>query len=499
MCGIAGFSLNPNDNDITNARKVAGRMLLDIQSRGRDATGAAWYTASGEVTMQKHPVAASAFTRNLSMWKKAKYAILHTRNWTQGSPSDPNNNHPISTGGLFGVHNGCIHNDYELFQWDIPKAPRFGEVDSEAAFAALAWGSAEGNRLGTLKKQLEAIEGSAALAWLDNTDPEETLHLARVYSSPLIIARTTGGSILFASTSSAIRDSVKDMGVTFEYEWELGEGQYLAIQHGEIVDAHEFKPAGFSYRSFGSQAATSKAAGHTTAVQTVADGRSEYESWKESNEAMVEAYFAEWDRAALQDKYDPTKYDLDSRMLDVDSHVDYDPADFAFDYRVRAQAIERFVKYNDVPMAIAHGMNLRPGDWVTTQFADDWYWGQLVSIPDTFPAGKYVIRLILTRAGYSADVALIHRGVEDLDWSEELDKRTGPASLDLADISLPGDDLGDRVSRAITSLAEACDDAAETLAETTANAILSELEPASSDDEDAELALLYPTSEYAPF
>ena len=42
MCGIAGFCINDADHKKLKTRSIAKSLLLAIQERGEDATGAAW-------------------------------------------------------------------------------------------------------------------------------------------------------------------------------------------------------------------------------------------------------------------------------------------------------------------------------------------------------------------------------------------------------------------------------------------------------------------------
>jgi hypothetical protein len=82
---------------------------------------------------------------------------------------------------------------------------------------------------------LPHLRGDAALAWLDLRDPS-VLHLARVTGRPLCIAQTAGGSLLYASTLQALRDTARTCRLTLAYEEEVPEGTYLKVISGMLAE-----------------------------------------------------------------------------------------------------------------------------------------------------------------------------------------------------------------------------------------------------------------------
>lgn len=243
MCGIAGFSLrNPQPVD-THALTRA--MLLGIEDRGRDATGLGWKDATnGTLYKLKRDVSATQMVGMLAPDEPrgARSAILHTRYATLGEPEANVNNHPIDTYGVLGTHNGVCTNHRGIYvmlnELLDGKVERYGEVDSEAIFAALAWRKEMDASVGDV---LELIEGSAALAWLETRDRAGTLHLARVSSSPLVIGYTRTGSLLYASTSHALKKAAMAGGFRIVQEEPLPEGTYLKVRAGRIVEHSTFK------------------------------------------------------------------------------------------------------------------------------------------------------------------------------------------------------------------------------------------------------------------
>jgi glucosamine 6-phosphate synthetase-like amidotransferase/phosphosugar isomerase protein len=230
MCGIAGFSISDKDHRVIRTRLLSDKLLRQIQSRGRDATGAVWSenTEEGlELFYAKEPVNADRFVeRNINLIPKyTRTALLHARYATKGSKDNPANNHPIVVPGVIGVHNGHISNDDEIFE--ALGVERIGQVDSEAIFQLLA-NIEDLNRLGELW-------GRAAIGWYEANDPK-TMHLARLDGSPLWIGHTKNGSLVFASTKQILEDACRQAHVGLVQVWEVPEGMYLKVVKGEIVE-----------------------------------------------------------------------------------------------------------------------------------------------------------------------------------------------------------------------------------------------------------------------
>lgn len=235
MCGIAGFCLNAEEH--IDARKLSEVLLEQIVTRGRDATGAAWYNAKrNEVRYTKAPYSAKTFvqTRLPLMPSGVKNVILHTRFATQGDKKFTANNHPIVIDNLVGVHNGHISNDDAILK-AYPNHKRIGQVDSEAAFVMAKY---EENPL----EAFTEIQGRAALAWIDG-DRGRELNLARVSGSPLCVAQTPKGSTVFASTKPLLERAMKNAGLKIEWIAEMDEYEYMKVRNGAIMEYTDFKPS----------------------------------------------------------------------------------------------------------------------------------------------------------------------------------------------------------------------------------------------------------------
>ena len=241
MCGIAGYycfgSKRPTYDEIADIHRLN-------EVRGGTASGLGYFDSeSGEFVMTKAPVGAADFheLKSVKRWLSdplPNHMIMHTRMPTQGSAANNDNNHPVFYGEWLVVHNGCISNDYGLFEEF--KAKRLAEVDSEAIPMTL-------HHAKTIPEALSIIDGSWAIAALLKPVGDVTpgLLLAR-NSSPLAILIDLKRDILFwSSTDEPLKKTVmrKDAprmiwhGVSLETKdtrfhlFELARDHYLTFSH----------------------------------------------------------------------------------------------------------------------------------------------------------------------------------------------------------------------------------------------------------------------------
>jgi asparagine synthetase B (glutamine-hydrolysing) len=209
---------------------------VGIDPRGGDATGAAWVTTSGQIEHHTVTGRAKQFrSAHPNAGVGAVMAILHTRYATQGSAENQLNNHPIRSGRFIGVHNGHISNDSEIFA-TVP-FKRNGQVDSESIIALIRHAHMKGTHPA---KELERLDGRAAVAWFDTQAKHPVLHLARGSASPLIVAMTEKGSTVFASTEMALLQAMKAVGMIPFTVYTVGEGTYLKFTRTRLVETTTF-------------------------------------------------------------------------------------------------------------------------------------------------------------------------------------------------------------------------------------------------------------------
>lgn len=245
MCGIAAISLAAGDNHL-NTRIVSAALLKGIESRGRQATGAAWYNeGTHAVQVTKLPVTAETFLNHRleHLPQAAPVMILHTRFGTHGDGSDRNNLHPVIHNRIIGVHNGVLQNHPELFK--IADSTPTSKVDTEGMMALLNIGEHPTQLLGK-------IRGDAALAWLDLEDPT-ILHLANVTGRPLVIAQTAQGSLIAASTMATLDRAALAGRLELVYREEVKEETYLKVIGGVIAESSHIKGVKATSKAFKQQ------------------------------------------------------------------------------------------------------------------------------------------------------------------------------------------------------------------------------------------------------
>lgn len=145
MCGIAATLLMPQSRPTAVWEAIWRNFtenLLFNEKRGLEASGAAVLQMDGRLRIVKQAVPAHEFVQTAAyqslrdeLGPQTALLLGHTRHPTQGSLQLPGNNHPIQVGAVFGVHNGRIRNDNQLFAQ--ANYNRLAQVDSEIIFQLL--------------------------------------------------------------------------------------------------------------------------------------------------------------------------------------------------------------------------------------------------------------------------------------------------------------------------------------------------------------------------
>jgi asparagine synthetase B (glutamine-hydrolysing) len=231
MCGIAGFSLDPESS--VDRTLAAQALLAGIAERGADAVGYAYRGATGGTQVTKLRGGASALLDELSVPAETTQALIHVRDFTKGHPDITANNHPIRHGAVVGVHNGIIQNDDELLaRYRIERAEPQMTVDSEAIFALMELREHD-------PRALSELRGAMAAAWLDDREGA-TLYLARGLFRPLWLAND-GHGLYFASTRRALAIVAAALRTRLDVR-EVREGRLLEIDAGRVVREKRFRP-----------------------------------------------------------------------------------------------------------------------------------------------------------------------------------------------------------------------------------------------------------------
>lgn len=248
MCGLAGFSLNPNAT--VDATVLAAALALSIESRGGHATGIAHYHPHQKaVLVTKDGVTAYEFMDRImeSVSPECRAAIIHTRFGTKGSSDKNENNHPIVLPGIVGVHNGIITNDEEVTK--KLELDRVAEVDSEVLFHII--------RDQGVRHVAEHVHGDAAVAWMNvGQEPGRmlrppTVNVAVLNNRPAVLAwlfhrdkgkpasTSTSEGIVFASTEAALKAVERDLGgeyrIAFPPSYDMVDGQFACLLDGSVT------------------------------------------------------------------------------------------------------------------------------------------------------------------------------------------------------------------------------------------------------------------------
>lgn len=321
--------------------------------------------------------------------------------WTQGKPENPLNNHPITAGDIIGVHNGTVSNDDKLIRLAVEHGyTQQGEVDSEAIFATLDRVSDQFS----LTNALELIEARMAIAWIDTTDTHDnTLHLARGDSSPLVLAQTHNGSLIFASTDTAIKGAADACGIDLPYMEHVKEGSYFRVRDGIVAETQQFIPTANWYYS----------------------GR----TWTSPGTTKTSTPIV---KTALEQEH--TSSYIQMKYLDINTEVPEEtPLVFKASNPARNKAVQEWLEdhafiedgeeltdgHAVFAKAAENGAFLRPGTWVQTHFKGEWCDAQVYRVPKTFPQGDYILRVLVPFWGehdaLSVEPVLLARGIHDID------------------------------------------------------------------------------------
>lgn len=181
MCGIFGFQVGEGSRlDASVARRLLRDLYLLSESRGKEASGAAMLSG-GTIRVAKHAVAASDLIRQPE-YRRALDATLrstngtgrglgsccvigHSRLVTNGAQQIQDNNQPVVSSDIVGIHNGIVTNVDDLWRRH-PELDRRFTIDTEVLLALLRSRLADQDLVGALRGVYADLEGSASIALL---------------------------------------------------------------------------------------------------------------------------------------------------------------------------------------------------------------------------------------------------------------------------------------------------------------------------------------------
>lgn len=167
MCGLAGLARHPEAPEFQLAKDVFNRLLVEAESRGRQATGFAVRESKGKTRIHKVAekasvvVSSDAYKALMTELKPNTTIVMgHTRNATHANGHRDEAAHPFREGKIVGAHNGIINNwltlEKELGRKDII-------VDSQVIFALL-------DKEKDPEVALQKLNGYFALTWIKDTE-----------------------------------------------------------------------------------------------------------------------------------------------------------------------------------------------------------------------------------------------------------------------------------------------------------------------------------------
>ncbi len=197
MCGIVGY-IGP---------KKASPFLIEglkkLEYRGYDSAGIAVFDGS-KIHIEKSVGRLSVLEKKVEQHPlTGQIGIGHTRWATHGRPSDANSHpHTDCTGKFVVVHNGIIENYLHIKEKLIAKGHVFtSETDTEVV-AHLVEEYYTGNFEEAVKKVLAEIEGSYALVFLSEHEPDKII--CSKQDNPLVIGLGEGENFVASDIPAII-------------------------------------------------------------------------------------------------------------------------------------------------------------------------------------------------------------------------------------------------------------------------------------------------------
>lgn len=265
MCGIFGLIRSEKATDPALATAVFAALGHKAVERGRHAAGFAVtparpgaptvrpakvdvdrrVTTLGQVTIVKDAVEFGDLwdpDQHTDLVTGSRVAIGHTRWATQGNKAAVVNASPLAVGSLVGTHNGDIETRSVNGWQGLP--PKMGSTDTEWLYQALNRDRKDRRKV---VKTLKAVEGRAALAWIDQDRPDR-VYLGRAALSPMSIAYDAQGNLYWASNPAWFRQIEAELGgvVGFHSITMVREGVLLTVDvsgaEPVLADLREFTP-----------------------------------------------------------------------------------------------------------------------------------------------------------------------------------------------------------------------------------------------------------------
>jgi len=216
MCGIFGIAAGKETGIPPEwYRSVVDELFKLSESRGKESAGVA-VLDEREIQIFKQPIPATRMIRSREYRNLVQEKITgnggashlnalvgHSRLVTNGTAEKHDNNQPVISEGIVGVHNGIIVNDSELWEM-FPDMERRYEVDTEVVLCLTRRFYEEtGSLVEAIRKVFSVIYGNASVALLFSD--LNVLLLATNNGSMYAYAHEPGKPFIFASEKYILR------------------------------------------------------------------------------------------------------------------------------------------------------------------------------------------------------------------------------------------------------------------------------------------------------
>lgn len=202
MCGIVGY-IGPNQ-----AAPFLIEGLTKLEYRGYDSAGIAVFDGKA-INVEKSVGRLGVLKKKIENASPTGHiGIGHTRWATHGRPSDVNSHpHTDCTGKFVVVHNGIIENYLHLKEKLIAKGHVFSSETDTEVVAHLVEEYYEGDFEAAVRKVLAEIEGSYALVFMTEHDPDKIICTKQ--DNPLVIGLGNGENFIASDIPAIINRTRK--------------------------------------------------------------------------------------------------------------------------------------------------------------------------------------------------------------------------------------------------------------------------------------------------
>ncbi|MDN6385241.1 MAG: glutamine--fructose-6-phosphate transaminase (isomerizing) [Alkalibacterium sp.] len=202
MCGIVGY-IGAKDS-----KEILLNGLEKLEYRGYDSAGIYVLNKAEEGYLFKEKGRMAALREKVDDSVQATAGIGHTRWATHGAPSVRNAHPHQSVSERFTiVHNGVIENYQEIKDAYLSDVEQKSDTDTEIIVQLISWfvESEDLETIDAFKKAIVALEGSYAIALMDNQNPD-VIYAAK-NKSPLLLGKGDGFNVICSDAMAMIKET----------------------------------------------------------------------------------------------------------------------------------------------------------------------------------------------------------------------------------------------------------------------------------------------------